>query len=234
MIQAKDFFRKLGGKNIFQPKVLAKVSRHSGLPDEKPVFWVGCSMSVSSFLRPLSLHNRVATFNCRLREAVVLDSHLDPGDQKGQWSSSAFMRGGQDDRPPGNQKGKRETGYAVPKNPCRNCRDMFQELPGFLPSDAEEGNRDTFLGACAEYLPVNELLQEDTQDRSTVAVQKKLKEHLDGCIYLLKNYRKIAEKCCECYNEATGTLKKDQQLLTAAYDEVQHIHIFGFKPKLKM
>lgn len=234
MIQAKHFFRKLGGKNIFQPKVLAKVSHNSGLPNKKPVFWVGCSMSVSSFLRPLCLHNRVARFNCRLREAVVLERPLDPGDQKGQWSSSAFMRGSQDDRPPGNQKEKQETGYAVPKNPCRNCQDMFRELPGFIPSNAEAGNRDTFLGACAEYLPVNELLQDDKQDRSTVAVKEKLKEHFDRCIYLLKNFEKIKEKCCKCYNGATGTLKKDQRLLTAAYDEVQHIHIFGFKPKLKM
>ena len=226
MSQAKEYFSFLGSKNIFQPKVLAKVSRNS-------VFLVGCSMAVSSFLRPICLHNRIATFKCRLREAVVLNRPLDPCDQREQWSSSAFMRGRQDDRAPGNRQGKRETGYTEPKNPCRNCQVMFQNLKGFIPANAEAENRDTFQGACAEYIPVSELIKDDIRDRPTVAVQNKLEVHLEKCIYLCKNYRKIADECCNCYNP-DRTLKKDQKLLNAAYHKVPHIHIFGFKPELKM
>lgn len=226
MSQAKEYFSSLGSNNIFQPKVLVKVSRNS-------VFLVGCSMAVSSFLRPLCLYNRIATFKCRLREAVVLNRPLDPGDQKEQWSSSAFMRGRQDDRAPGNQE-KRGPGYTEPKNPCGNCQVMFQNLKGFIPANAEAENRDTFQGACAEYIPVSELIKDDTQDRPTVAVQNKLEVHLKKCIYLCENYRKIADELCQCYNADTRTLKKVKKLLNAAYHEVPHIHIFGFKPELKM
>ena len=216
MTQAKDYFRGLGSKNIFQPKVLAKVSFCDS------VFLVGCSMAVSSFLRPLCLHKRIANFKCRLREAVVLDKPLDPGDQNGQWSSSAFMRGSQ------------ETGYTEPKDPCRNCQDMFQNLNGFIPADVEAGTRDTFQGACAEYIPVNEMLiTDDTRDRPTVAVQKKLEDNEERCMYLFKNYLEIVEKCCDCLNE-DNSLKNDPQLLNAAFDEIPHIRIFGFKPNLKM
>ena len=212
MIEAKKYFRRLGSNNIFQPKVLVKVSCNS-------VFSVGCSMAVSSFLRPLCLHNRIAKFKFRLREAVVLDSPLDPGDQNGQWSSSAFMRSNH---------------YTEPKDPCRNCQDMFINLNGFIPDKVEAGTRDTFQGACAEYIPVNEMLTDDTRDRPTVAVQKKLEGNLERCMYLFRNYREITAKCCKCLNEDNTTLKNDPQLLNAAFDEIPHIRIFGFNPNLKM
>jgi len=214
MAVAKRFFCQLGSKNIFQPKVLAKVSHNSD-------FVVGCSMSVSSFLRPLCLHNRISKFNCRLTEAVVLDRPLDSSDQGEQWSSSAFMRG------------SIETGYTEPKNPCRNCQVMFQNLKGFVPTNAEAGNRDTFQGACAEYIPVNELIEDDAKDRATVAVQKKLEANLKRCMYLFKNYQEIAEELVKCSVD-NKTLVNDKKLLTAASHKLAHIHIFGFKPELKM
>ena len=213
MREAKDFFLPLGSNNIFQPKVLAKVSCNS-------VFSVGCSMAVSSFLRPLCLHKRVANFKCRLKEAVVLDNPLDPGDQNGQWSSSAFMRGND---------------YTEPKDPCRNCQHMFLKLNGFIPANVKAGTRDTFQGACAEYIPVNEMLiTDDTQDLHTVAVQKKLAMHGKRCMYLFRNYRKIAVECCNCLNGDSGTLKNDPQLLNAVFYKIPHIRIFGFDPNLKM
>ena len=48
------------------------------------IFVVGCSISVSSFLRPHFLHKRIGKFKCKLhvREAVVFDRLLDPSDQK--------------------------------------------------------------------------------------------------------------------------------------------------------
>ena len=72
MKQAKAYFSVLSGKNTFQPKVLAKVSHNS-------LFVVGCSISVSSFLRP---HKRIVKLKCKLREAVVFDRLVDPSNQK--------------------------------------------------------------------------------------------------------------------------------------------------------
>ena len=157
MTQAKDHFCLLGGKNIFQPTALAKVSYNS-------VFWIGCSMAVSSFLRPLCLHNRIVNnFTCRLREAVVLDRPLDPGDQNKLWSSSAIRRNNE------------EKDYIKPQHPCRYCQFMFQNLNGFIPPNVEAGTCDTSVqGACAEYIPVNEMLiTDDTRDCPTDTVQKK-------------------------------------------------------------
>lgn len=228
MEQADAYFSSLSNKNIFQPKVLVKVSRNSQ-------FFVGCSLSASSLLRPLCLHNRIVKFKRRLKEAVVLDTPLHPGDQGVKWSSSAFMRGNKNDRPPDNQKDnlneKRRIRYTEPKEPCRNCQVIFQNLEGFIPTDAKAGNRDTFQGACAEYIPVNELIKVDAQDPSD-AVQGKLAENLKRCIYLFQNYNELVK---ECYDMDIETLKNDQQLLTAAYYKIkQYIHIFGFIPELKM
>ena len=217
MTQARDHFCLLGGKNIFQPTALAKVSCNS-------VFWIGCSMAVSSFLRPLCLHNRIVNnFTSRLREAVVLDSPLDPGDQNKPWSSSAIRRNNE------------EKDYTKPLHPCRYCQFMFQNLDGFIPDNVEAGTCDTSVqGACAEYIPVNEMLiTDDTRDCPTGTVQEKLEGHLERCMYLFRNYREIAEKCCNCLNE-DNSLKNDPQLLNAAFDTIPHIHIFGFKPNLKM
>ena len=203
MTQAKALFCRLGGNNIFQPTVLAKVSCNSD-------FWIGCSMAVSSFLRPLCLYNRIVNnFTRRLREAVVLDTPLDPGDQNKLWSSSAFRRN--------NEK----KDYNKPQHPCRYCQIMFQNLNGFIPANVEAGTCDTSVqGACAEYIPVNKMLMtDDTRDCPTV--QTKLEKHKEKCMDLFKNYRDIAEKCSNCLSD------DNIQLLKA-------VHIFGFKPNLKM
>lgn len=194
MKQARTYFSMLSGKNIFKPKVLAKVSLNS-------FFVVGCSISVSSFLRPLCLHNRIAKFNCRLREAIVLDKPLSPGDEKDKWSSSAFMR---------------SRGYTEPKNPCRNCQVMFQNLNGFITTKEEQGNRDTFQGACAEYFPVNKLI--NAQGTPADSVSKKLQNNWRKCMDLFRGYGKIVHACNACDN----------------IEQLQILHIFGYKPDLKM
>ena len=61
----------------------------------------------------------------------------------------------------------------------------------------EAGNRDTFLGAYAEYIPVNVLMKNDTQDVAEGDVQNKLAQNLIRCIDLLKNYEKTVQKCLE-------------------------------------
>ena len=195
-------------------------------------------MAVSSFLRPICLYNRIVKFKCRLREAVVLDRPLDAGDEQENWSCSAFMRGNKKDRVPGNQKdspkGKGKIGYTSPKQPCRNCQVVFQNLKGFIPIDVEAGNRDTFQGACAEYIPVNELMKDDTQDLRAGAVKEKLEESLKRCICLLKNYRNIVDEC-DKWDDMDADNPKEMEVRMAAYDKVtRYIHIFGFKPELRM
>ena len=114
---------------------------------------------------------------------------------------------------------------------------MFQKLDGFIPANVEAGTCDTSVpGACAEYIPVNEimLITDDTRDCPTGTVQEKLEGHLERCMYLYSNYREIAKEYCNCLNEDNKTLKNDPQLLNAAFDKIPHIHIFGFKPNLKM
>ena len=81
----------------------------------------------------------------------------------------------------------RSNNYARPKQPCRNCRVVFEKLNGFIPTNGmEAGNRDTFLGACAEYIPVNVLMKNDTQDVAEGDVQNKLKQNSNRCSDLFK------------------------------------------------
>ena len=104
-------------------------------------------MAVSPFLRPQCLLNRIIKFKVRLQEALVFDRALCPrDDQATGWCSSAFMK----------------SEYTQGKAPCKNSQIMFQKLGGFI--DATHHGNDnnnggsTFLGACVEYCPVNELL----------------------------------------------------------------------------
>ena len=169
-------------------------------------------MAGSPFLRPLCLHNRIVNnFTCRLREAVVLDSPLDPSDQNKLWSSSAFRR---------NNENKK---YDRPQHPCRYCKFMFQNLNGFIPANEEAGTCDTSVqGACAEYIPVNEILiTDDTRDCPTGTVQEKVEDHKKKCMDLFENYEEIV-----------GNLSDDN--ITLKNDTIKRVHIFGFKPNLKM
>lgn len=130
----------------------------------------------------------------------MLDTPLSAGDQKDKWSSSAFMRG---------------RGYTEPKNPCRNCQVMFQNLNGFITTKEEQGKRDTFQGACAEYFPVNKLI--NAQGTLSDSVSKKLENNWRKCMALFRDYDKIVD-ACNCYNT----------------EQVQTLRIFGYKPDLKM
>lgn len=137
--KARSFLETLGNKNLFKPKVLATVSHNDK--------WsVGSSIAVSQFLRPLCLHNRIARFKPSLKKAVAFNQPLDIA-QNRNWSSSAVTT----------------NSNWEPKPPCQNCAWMFGNLNGFL--DPALGGKDsiTFLAACTEYFPVNQLLK-DEQD----------------------------------------------------------------------
>ena len=215
LVRAKAFFshKFLGNKNTFRPKVLAKVSRNGR-------WFVGSSMAVSQFLRPFCLYNRVIKFNDRLMEAVVFDKHLElPGDQVTGWSSSAFSM---------------QTGYAKEKPPCKNCQRLFQKLEGFIQrKGGEEKDGDTFLGACAEYCPVDEIIKSEPEQTiaSTLSneMETRLRRHRNKCSILHKEYLNIADKCSDAIDS------NDDEKFKAASKEVKlHMHIFGFKPALTM
>ena len=120
----RELFSPLRTKNIFKPKVLAKVSRND---------WgfIGSSIAVSSFLRPLYLHKRVINFKRRLRKAVVFAKPLlEPSDDQGtvdSWSCIAYKI-----------KFDKDTNtnvkvcYAIKKAPCKNCRHMFKGLRALI------------------------------------------------------------------------------------------------------
>ncbi|XP_068727001.1 uncharacterized protein [Montipora capricornis] len=214
LVRAKAFFSRLWKKNIFRPKVLAKVSRNGK-------WFVGSSIAVSPFLRPICLYNRVIKFNDRLTEAVVFDKHLElPGDQVRGWSSSAFSM---------------QKDYAEEKPPCKNCQTLFQKLEGFIQTGRGGGEKDgdTFLGACAEYCPVDEIIKSEPEQTiaSTLSdgMEIRLRRHRNKCSILHKEYMDIAGECFDAYDS------KDASKLEAVSKKVKHkMHIFGFKPTLTL
>lgn len=173
---ARKLLRELSKNNTFKPMVLAKVSR----ADDS---YVGSSLTVTKFLRPLYLHKRISDFKHTLKKAIIVDKVLKVNSQ--DWSSSAYN--GQE--------------YTVSKPPCQNCRKMFGNLGGFLsdvPNDdnLEETSAKTILGLCAEYYAVNELLPNETlSEADAKAVDEALTRHYNRCTIFFKEFK---EKVLDC------------------------------------
>ena len=225
----RDWFCLLRTKNIFKPKVLAKVSRND---------WelIGSSIAVSSFLRPLCLHKRVISFTPRLQEAVVFAKPLPkPSDDQGQvdkWSSIAYKSQFSIDK-----KTKKKVCYVKEKAPCKNCRDMFQGLTKFISGTNHEEVRETFRGACAEYCPVNKLITGDDvgQYSDPAGVQNKLRINQERCSSLFRGI----EDLCEFANQPRPENGPDAEfeLLINEAERlrlVDRTKIFGFRPECKM
>ena len=96
MEMAKFCFKLLDKKNRFRPKVLAKVSH-----DDQ--FFIGSSIAVNHFLRPLYLYNRITQFQWSLQKAIIFFEPLAAADSK-NWESSACS-----------------ADYETAKAPCQNC-----------------------------------------------------------------------------------------------------------------
>lgn len=214
MERARGVFGTLGTKNIFRPKVLALVS-HNGS------WFVGASVAVSPYVRPLVLYTRILHFNWSLQKSVIYFKALEIESNE-KWSSSAFFK-----KP-----------YGEKKDPCRNCTKMFGKLPGFIPKNVkqeEEGanaraskESGSFLAACAEYTPVNLLLHEtERSPDEEVVVQKVLKSFHSKCLYLMKNFKNIADECSKAWEE------KDAVQVREIYEKQvkERVHIFGVKPE---
>lgn len=184
MEKAQFWFSQLHRKNRFRPKVLAKVSH-----GDKCL--VGASIAVNDFLRPLCLFKRISEFKWNFKKAIVHSQSLYATDE-GDWKSSAFA--------------KKE--YTEEKAPCQKCVQMFENLPGFITKEnagpAGDSGTLNFVGNCAEYCPVNELLTDDmgTSDEEKRTINTTLKQFWEQCATLFANYESICEECVNAY-EAT-------------------------------
>lgn len=222
----------LRSTNIFRPKVLAKVWRNGR-------GFVGSSIAVSPFLRPLCLNERINNFKFILRKAVVFAEALPrPSDDQAtesSWSSTAYGHRGIQQRDDGKKRVRR---YDKEKAPCKKCQEMFQELRGFISGTNPQSERDeSFLGACAEYCPVNELIPDDDVGRDTqLEMHSKLKSHLQQCSPLFTVIRELCELANKHDVEIKGDDKKLQLLKEAARQRVtvDALNIFGFRPECKM
>ena len=191
-----------GSRNLFKPKVLAKVSRDG-------IWRVGSSVAVSNFLRPIYLHNTIFAFNRRLLKAIILAGDDGVRDsQASRWEAMAFAV---------------NRGLNV-KPPCDNCRKIFGKLEGFISSGP------TFLGACAEYCPVNSLLPDDPVTLpEQVMILRKERSHREQCRQLFQRYRNIADTCEEAYRRYVDSGQTEH--LQADYENIlPTLFIFGFDP----
>ncbi|XP_068718096.1 uncharacterized protein [Montipora capricornis] len=196
-----------GSRNLFKPKVLAKVSRDG-------IWRVGSSVAVSNFLRPIYLHNTIFAFQENLLKAIILVGDDGVRDsQASRWEAMAFAV-------------KRSLKV---KPPCDNCRRIFRRLEGFI-SNGPTPSGPTFLGACAEYCPVNSLLTDDPVTlREQILILRKEKSHREQCTQLFQRYREIADTCEEAYRRYVyyGQIEH----LQADYENIlPTLFIFGFDP----
>ena len=202
--QARSLLSSL--PKVFRPKVLAKVS-HNGES------FVGASIAVSDFLRPLYLHKRIADFRKpSLREAIIFHQPLETADTQ-DWRSEASKIYGT------------HTPRDTAKPACGNCRRTFRNLEGFVRENEQgDDNNTTILGACAEYCPVNKLLHDETNDGSEIG--PRLHMNLGRCLELFQKFDAIGKQCQEADSS------KNKRIQKKVYKQVHPIlDIFGRSPE---
>ena len=164
-------------------------------------------MAVSNFLRPLYLHKRIADFEKpRLREAIIFHQPLNTEDTQ-DWTSKARIT-----------KGNRDI-----KPACANCRRTFQRLNGFVPETEPGDDQDrTFLGACAEFCPVDKLLHYETNASDGQEIDNRLRRNLERCLTYFTKFNTISKRCQDA--DSSGEIQKKRE----AYNQIHPIvHIFG-------
>ena len=137
--------------------------------------FVGASIAVSNFLRPLYLLKRIADFKKpRLREAIIFHQPLNTEDTQ-DWTSEA------------------RNIMSTYKPACTNCRRTFERLNGFVPeTEPVDGKNRTFLGACAEFCPVDKLLYDETNASDVQETGNRLQRNLERCLtYTLRNLMQL-------------------------------------------
>ena len=201
---ANRFFKKLGGGNTFKPKVLVNITHK---PSNKHS--VGSSMAVSHFLRPICLFNRITHLKRPLAKTILHFNSLKLN--KNEWVFEAF------------QHEKGNDGYRSKKDACKNCKMIF-----FFDGWGEGHN--TYLGACAEYCAVNELLppEKTLEEYADDNDHPFLKRNLNRCSLLFEGFKDISKKCIN----ACRSKEINEELLQKVYWEVIYkLHIFGLKPE---
>ena len=129
-----------------------------------------------------------------------------PDNQTMNWSCEAFNK----------------WDYCSSKDPCQNCQTMFSNLEGFISEGinqlANAGNQ-TFLGACAEYCPVSELVDDDQALPESIILR--LEANRRRCSNLFEKFRETANECHAAYSSVEN-----------AFSNVRaNLHIFGLKPE---
>ena len=198
-------------------------------------WFIGSSIRVSRFLRPLCLYNRILRFKRNLKKAIVFSKPLCiAGNKAVNWCSFAYKR--KVIKTANETKSKPEKSYTEPKDPCQNCQMVFQNLEGFIQfidckdgggedEDEDEGSV-SFLGACAEYCPVNELLVDDSEASSGADTDMlgRLISHRRRCTDLFNEYTKIADKCFDALES------RENGKIEAIYTVVSSkVYIFGYE-----
>ena len=176
-------------------------------------WFVGSSISVSHYLRPLCLYNRISGFKCCLMKAIVNAEPLTvPDNQTMNRKCKAFDK----------------KDYCTKKDPCQNCQTMLKNLEGFISKSVSAGNQTSGLGACAEYCPVNELV--DDGQALPKSVISRLKENRRRCSNLFEKFRETANKCHAAYSSVE--FHADYSSVEDAFSNVRaNLHIFGLKPE---
>ena len=199
---AKSWLGCLDPENIFLPDVLAIVEH---VPSKR--FFVGASIAVSDFLRPICLHNRIINLKEKLGGAVIHFCTLNDPTRHDLLFSYAF---------------KTQSYVALTRGlPCQNCKLLFH-------GDRSGRGEPTILGACAEYCAVNELLPEEITLKysQNSLVNSKVEGNFKQCITLLKNYRDMSERCITTFENG------NQNEMETLYLQVKYLFpTFGLRPE---
>ena len=237
-------FVGLDRKNLFRPKVLAKVQRNGK-------WCVGSSIAVSNFLRPIYLLNRISTFKRKLLKAIINPRDDCVTDTEGlRWSSFAFdikkMSNEKEKKPClncqrvlGERKEERSLCYeCFRKPPCNNCRQVFRNLDGFISTHDNQYHSRTFLGACAEYFPVDLLLPDEADtlsDQDTELIREKLAGNEEQCSNLFRTFEEIRKACEDAYGKYIDSGEKETKHFEEIYQRIKPtVAIFGYLPECRL
>lgn len=233
---ARSFLRTLHDNNTFLPKVLARVSREENS-------FIGASIAVSHFLRPIYLYSRVINRKKSLGEAIMKFRALNIFDEQ-NWEFEAFVRKNvqiqENEDEKGEEKGKKSSDeqnkssvsqkrttkqHIGPRDLCQNCKMIFR-------GDKSGKGGPSFLGACAEYCPVDELLPNESKLKDLLkscedpVINFLLTRNLSRCSLLFNEFESIYKRCKRAVDS------KNDKLTEAIYWEVIYkLHIFGLKPE---
>ena len=210
---ARSFLQTLHDDNTFLPKVLAEVSREENS-------FIGASIAVSHFLRPIYLYSRVINRKKSLGEAIIKFRALDISVEQ-NWEFKAFERKSVKIQ---KHEGEKEITkqHIGPKNLCQNCKMMFH-------GDKSGKGCRSFLGACAEYCPVDELLPDESKlkdSRDDSVIDHLLDRNRSRCSLLFKEFENIYERCKSAVNS-----RNDKEVEAIYWEVINKLNIFGLKPE---